>query len=185
MFNKIKKIYAFFRSTFIDQRKYIYLNLELDQFDNSFVRDNEGLNIYLADISDKEKIKADLYPYFDNQQNYFKQYLSFDDNDVLCYLASKETKIVHYFLVFKNAKNSPLNKTRFKTKIGNYDHAAYLGNAFTISSERGGWIVLQVLSVIINELKISYNIKNALVLVHPDTPGALKFYQRLGFKRVY
>ena len=68
MFNKIKKIYAFFRSTFIDQRKYIYLNLELDQFDNSFVRDNEGLNIHLADISDKEKIKADLYPYFDNQQ---------------------------------------------------------------------------------------------------------------------
>ena len=184
MLSKIKKIYVLFRAKIIEQRRYTYLNLEIDDFDNSFHRHNDKLKIYLADISDKKKIEEDLFPHFDDQQNYFKQFLTFDNQDILCYVASRDKKIVHYFLVFKNAKNSPLNRTRFKTKIDNYPDASYLGNAFTISSERGGWIVLQVLSVIIKELKISYNIKNILVLIHPDTPGALRFYQRLGFKRV-
>ena len=153
-------------------------------YQSNLVKANNKINskVFVANSDDRESIEEDLFPHFDKQQDYFKQFLKFDREDILCYLCKKNHRLIHYFLVFKNAKTSPLLKTRFKKNLDSYDQTAYLGNAFTISSERGGWIVLQVLSKIIQDFSDLHGISKFIVLVHPDTPGALKFYQKCGFK---
>ena len=170
-----------FSKVFVEP-KFIYLSLEAENFKHSLNKTDTNSKVFVANSDHKESIEEDLFPHFDNQQDYFKQFLNFDREDILCYLCKKNHKLVHYFLVFKNARTSPLLKTRFKKKLDSYDQTAYLGNAFTISSERGGWIVLKVLSRIVQDLSDLHGISKFIVLVHPDTPGALKFYQRLGFK---
>ncbi len=170
-----------FSKVFVEP-KFIYLSLDAENFKHSLNKTDTNSKVFVANSYHKESIEEDLFPHFDNQQDYFKQFLNFDREDILCYLCKKNHKLVHYFLVFKNARTSPLLKTRFKKKLDSYDQTAYLGNAFTISSERGGWIVLKVLSRIVQDLSDLHGISKFIVLVHPDTPGALKFYQRLGFK---
>ena len=100
----------------------------------------------------------------------------------MCYVCQKEEKFVHYFLVFLEANNSPLMKTPFINKKYPLDNCAYLGNAFTVPGERGGWIVLQVLGAIMRDFKDLQSARIALVLIHPKTRGALRFYKNLGFK---
>ena len=179
-----KKIYSFLKFQLVDQKNYVFLSLSSVDFKHSIVKYDENLKIFLANSSHKLKIKNDLIPHFDEQQDYFKQFLDFEREDILCYLCEKDNKIVHYFLVFTDSKNSPLKKTRFKKSLKSFSQSAYLGNTFTIKKERGGWIVLQVLSKIVRDLEELHDIKDILVLIHPETRGALKFYQRLGFKIV-
>ena len=178
-----RKIIEFLKSKFFDQRKYIYLKLETKNFRYSSARVDNSLDVFLANSDDKEDIKRDLYPYFINEkQEYFKQFLNFDREDILCYLGKKNNKIAHYFLVHIDLKNSPLRKTRFKKIMNSYSEYAYLGNAFTIPEERGGWIFLIVLSKIIKDLKDLYGFERMVLIMHEDTKGAVKFYQRLGFE---
>ena len=178
----LSRIFNYLISKVFEEPKFIYLSLDAENFKHSFNKTDRNSKVFIANIDHKESIEKELFPHFDNQQEYFKQFLNFDREDILCYLCEKNNKLVHYFLVFKNVKTSPLLKTRFKKKLDSCHQTAYLGNAFTISSERGGWIVLQVLSKIIQDLRELHGISKFIVLVHPDTPGALKFYKRLGFQ---
>ncbi len=178
----LSTIYDYLISKVFVEQKYIYLSLDAENFKHSLNKTDINSKVFVANSDDRESIEEDLFPHFDKQQDYFKQFLKFDREDILCYLCKKNHRLIHYFLVFKNAKTSPLLKTRFKKNLDSYDQTAYLGNAFTISSERGGWIVLQVLSKIIQDFSDLHGISKFIVLVHPDTPGALKFYQKCGFK---
>jgi hypothetical protein len=176
------KVAEFLRNEFIDKWRLIYLYCDIDNFSKGKIKVDSKLKIFLATDNHLDKIKEDLYPYFDSQQNYFKKFIEDTDKDVLCYVCQKDEKFVHYFLVFLQAKNSPLMKTPFNKKDYPIDDCAYLGNAFTIPEERGGWIVLQVLGAIMKDLKDLKNARRALVLIHPKTRGALRFYKNLGFK---
>jgi len=178
----IRKIFYFLKSRFFDQKKFIYLSLNSKDFKYSLVKSDGNLEVLLAKEENKTEIIKDLYPYFDQDQEYFKQFLNFDREDILCYLGKRNDKIVHYFLVFTKAMESPLTKTKFRNYLGSFPNSAYLGNVFTIPKERGSWIVLQVLSKIIKDLQDIHGITRLLVLIHPDTRGALKFYERLGFQ---
>lgn len=182
MLKNLSKIFKYLVSKLFIEPKFVYLSLDAENFTKFFNKNEEDSKVFLANLDHKGLIEEDLFPHFDEQQDYFRQFLNFDREDVLCYLCQKNNKLVHYFLVFKNAKTSPLQRTRFKKNLDSYDQTAYLGNAFTIASERGGWIVLEVLSRIVKDLKDLHGITKFIVLIHPDTPGALKFYQRLGFK---
>tara|TARA_B100001250_G_C19814436_1_gene797510 strand:+ start:2970 stop:3533 length:564 start_codon:yes stop_codon:yes gene_type:complete len=183
MIIKLHKIIEFLKSKLFEQKKYIYLSLKAENFKYSAVKKDDKLKVFLADLNYKKAIEKDLYPYFvKEKQEYFKQFLNFDREDVLCYLCEKDNKIVHYFLVHTDLKQSPLRKTRFKKIINSYSDYAYLGNAFTVPEERGGWIFLLVLSRIIKDLKDLYGFNRMVLIFHEDTKGAVKFYQRLGFE---
>ena len=60
--------------------------------------------------------------------------------------------------------------------------SAYLGSAFTSPDARGFWIMPYSISHIINYLKEETNQKNVIFLLHKNMPGAIQFYQKLGFK---
>ena len=110
-----------------------------------------------------------------------KRYISrIGESSFKCFIAENEGKIIHYFLVFDKALESPLMQTPFYKEKA-YDSDAYLGSAFTLPSARGLWVMPLVLTEIILFLKNNTNATRALVLVHEDTVGAVTFFSRLGF----
>ena len=180
----LKKIISYFKNNFYEKWRYIYLVLNIEDFNLNSLKKDESLVITIAEKNNIKEIKKDLYPYFDTDQDYFKHYIErIGEKSFSCFLAKKGNKIVHYFLVFNNAVNSPLYKTPLRKSLY-YDTDAYLGNAFTLPSARGMWILPVVMNKIMNYLSKESKIKRVLVLVHKDTPGAVGFYKRLGFKEI-
>ena len=146
--------------------------------DNSMV-------VKLAEKKDIERIKTNIFPYLtareiDNDGQYFDR---IGDDDFSCFIIENEGSIVHYFLVFENAINSPLAKTPLDKSIIQ-DGDSYLGTAFTIPEVRGLWITPISLSAILLYLRDTVKSKKAFVLVHKDTPGAAEFYKKLGFSMI-
>ncbi len=109
--------------------------------------------------------------------------VNFDEQGQNFFICLKNNSIVHYFLTYEDASLSPLINTPFnKSLIKKGD--AYLGSTFTIPRERGNWIVPSSISYIIDYYKNLNSVKKLFVLVNKETPGAIEFYERLGFNRV-
>ena len=97
-----------------------------------------------------------------------------------CFLAERRNKIVHYSLLFENARNSPIIQTPIiKSKINSSD--AYLGTVFTIPEARGSMIMPHTVLSIFSYLYKNTNVQRILVIVHKSTLGAEGFYRRNGF----
>jgi len=165
----------------IDKWKFVYFELNLNKLPYSLPDKQESLVVRRVNNSDISKIQKELYPYMGKKQEYDKRYIeNIDEYRYECFIAEVEGKVVHYFMVFSNAKESPLIDTPFKKeKIKEND--IYLGNTFTIPSARGMWIVPHVMLDIILYYQKNSNATRALLLVHEDTPGAVGFFKRLGF----
>ena len=160
----------------------IYLEKSLDDSIFNIPNTDESLVVRVAEKKDIEKIKTNIFPYLtardiDNDGRYFNR---IGDDDFTCFIAEKDGSVVHFFLVYENALNSPLTKTPFNKSIIQ-DAEAYLGNTFTIPEARGLWIAPISLSIILLYLRDTVKAKKAYVLVHKDTPGADAFYKKLGF----
>jgi ribosomal protein S18 acetylase RimI-like enzyme len=157
----------------------VYFELNINEYHMSLTPD-DSLLFRKASDADYKKIVRDIYPLLDGYGENDKKYLK-HPNKYTVFIAEKENRIIHYFLVFENPINSPLTQTPiFKDIIGK--DSAYLGSAFTSPHARGSWIMTFSVSHIINYLKEETNAKKALLLVHKDTLGASEFYKRLGFK---
>lgn len=168
----------------IEKWKFIYFEVEISNFKPKMPTDNT-LKIINGTTQDLKKIEEDLFPFFTHKQEYDKRFIyKLGEDGINCFLAEKKGKFVHYFMVFSNARNSPLAKTTFnKKEIKEND--IYLGNAFTVPLERGSLILPSVLKFILEHFKSSYESKKrAILLVHEDTLGAEKFYSILGFKKI-
>ena len=164
--------------------KWEFVYFELSVHDFSFINPKVGSRIEVkkATQADIKKIEHDLYPHFTHKQDFDKKYISqIGEHGVNCFIASIDNQIVHYFMLFENALESPLMVTPFKESLAQRTDA-YLGNAFTIPQTRGYWILPMVLSEIFSYLRTKKDIKRAILLVHTDTPSATDFFQRIGFK---
>ena len=164
-----------------DKWRFIYFELNLTEVYYSLPEMDASLVVRRAMFGDIKKIQDDIYPFMTSKQEFDKRYIErIGDDDFECFFAEKNGKVVHYFIVFNSALNSPLLQTPFdKKKILPND--AYLGNAFTVPEARGIWIVPHVLLSIISYFHNKKNMRRALLLVHEDTPGAVGFFKRLGF----
>jgi len=166
-----------------DQWEFVYFELLLDKAALSFPM-KEPLIVRPAVPDDIPRIESDIFPFLSNNEEEDKRYISLIGKEGFkCFIAEKEGKLVHYFLVFDTALESPLIKTPFdKGKVRGGD--AYLGSAFTSPHARGLWIVPFSLSKICEYLINETDANRALVLVHRDTPGAISFFKRLGFREI-
>jgi len=151
--------------------------LDIDKYQS--LSDNKKTKFRKANFADKNKIQNDIYPYLDGYGENDKKYLEEPESHTI-FISEKEKKIIHYFLVFEDAQQSPLIKTPINKKFIN-NETAYLGSAFTVPEERGLWITIYSVAFIIKYLKQNTDIKKVLLLVHDKTSGAIEFYQRLGF----
>ncbi len=167
---------------FKEKWRFIYFELdmkkvppyELPKIDDSIV-------IRIAKKEDIAKIKSDIYPVLTPKEENDKRYIERIGIELFkCFIAERNGKILHYFLVFESAQKSPLIQTPIKsTKIHSGD--AYLGTAFTAPEARGLWIVPHTLLSIFSYLEHNTDVRRILAIVHKDTPGAEGFYKRLGF----
>jgi len=180
----LNKTIKYFQNKLYEKWRYIYLALDINDFAFKFLKKDDSLVISIAGKENIKEIKKDLYPQFDPDQDFFKQYVDrIGDDSFSCFIAKRDTRIVHYFIVFENAIDSPLVKTPLRKSLYS-DKDAYLGNAFTVPSERGAWILPGVIVAVIDYLRKETEVKRVLVLVHQDTLGAATFYEKLGFRKI-
>ncbi len=179
----IYKLIKYIRYKLKEQWEFIYFELPLNEANIVFISNNV-ITIRPAVRDDIPKIETDIYPYIGSHEENDKRYISaIGTKGFKCFIAEKDNKIVHYFQVFERALKSPLIDTPFnKANIRNED--VYLGSAFTSPNARGMWIMPYSLSKICDYLKTNTDATRVLVLVHKDTPGAVSFYKRLGFKQI-
>jgi len=181
IFELLKRFQDYIHHHLRDKWRFIYFELNLTEVNYSLPEMDESLVVKRAKHGDIKKIQDDMYPFMTTKQEFDKRYIEqIGDDGFECFFAEKDGKVVHYFMVFNNALNSPLIQTPFdKKKILPND--AYLGSAFTTPEARGIWIVPHVLLSIISYFHDKENMQRALLLVHEDTPGAVGFFKRLGF----
>lgn len=197
IFNKFNRVYELFSeggvSRVLEQTvayvryhtkekwRFVYFELDLTANPYSLPETGSSMAVRRAQSADISKIKNDLYPYMEDKQEFDKRYIDqIGEGNYNCFIAEIDNKVVHYFMVFNSATDSPLMQTPFdKHKVKEKD--AYLGNAYTIPDERGMWIVPHVLLRIIHYLQKETTATRALLLVHENTPGAEGFFSRLGF----
>ena len=116
------------------------------------------------DAEEVEKIQHDIFPYMSELAISDKrEILEIGKKDMLCFLAERDNKFVHYTLIYTNIFNSPLMQTPFDKSSLSSQHV-YLSSAYTVDSERGSWIHLQALSYIIEYLKTPLTQKEILSL---------------------
>lgn len=175
-------LFAYFRNNFKEKWKYTYFSISLKNETYTLPQLNNSFDIRIATPLDISKIESEIYPFLTpNQENDKRDILRIGQKGMICFIAEREKKIVHYFLVFDCALESPLMKTPFdKGKI--LENDAYLGSTFTVPDARGLWILPHSLLFILSFLRNNTNASRALLLVHEDTPGAVGFFRRLGFK---
>lgn len=180
----IKKLFDFFKYNLIDKYKFIYLGINILDFSFRFSEITSTFNIRIATKGDIIKIENDIYPFTGKREEYDKRFISkIGEENIIVVLMEKNNKIIHYSLVFKNAIDSPLIKTPLKKHHFNKE-SAYLGSVFTVPNQRGAFILPSVLGFIIKYLTENSKINRLILLVHPKTTGASKFYQALGFKKI-
>ena len=181
IFELLKRFQDYIHHHLRDKWRFIYFELNLTEVNYSLPEMDESLVVKRAKHGDIKKIQDDMYPFMTTKQEFDKRYIEqIGDDGFECFVAEKNGKVVHYFMVFNNALNSPLIQTPFdEKKILPND--AYLGSAFTVPEARGIWIVPHVLLSIISYFHDKENMQRALLLVHEDTPGAVGFFKRLGF----
>jgi len=162
--------------------KFVYFELVVEEF--SFQKRNKDSNIEVkkATKADLSKISSDLYRHFTHQQDFDKKYISqIGEKGINCFVAVINNQIVHYFMLFENALESPLMITPFKKRLIE-ESDAFLGNAFTIPKARGYWVLPEVLSEIFSYLQTNKGINRAILIAHTDTPSATEFFEKIGFK---
>ncbi len=180
----IKDVISYLQYNLKEKWEFVYLERRLDDPAFSLPEIDKSLNIRIATQEDLPKIESDIYPLLTSaEQNDKKSFAEIGKNGLNCFIAEKDNKVVHYFLVHEKARESGLMKTPIdKAKV--LDQDAYLVSTFTSPDSRGLWIVPHTLLRIFEYLKSHTAASRVLVLVHKDTLGAEAFYRRLGFSVV-
>ena len=177
-----KQIIAYVYNHIKEKWRFTYFELDLTKKPYSLPDIDKSTLIRRAKPADIGQIRTDLYPYMEDGQEYDKKHMEcVGGGNIECFLTEKEGKLVSYFVVFKEANRSPLMKTPFQKGLLK-ESDAYLSSTFTVPSARGMWIVPHLLLSIIDYLQKESQATRAILLVHEDTPGAIGFYKRLGFK---
>lgn len=177
----LNKIILFLRNHLREKWRFTYFELELNNAVFDLPPIDDSLVLREATRGDIPRFEKDIYPHLSQGEQNDHRYISEIGNDeFICYIGEYNNRIVHYFLVYKSALNSPLTKTPlYRSQIKQGD--AYLGSTFTVPEVRGLWIVPHSIASIIKSLQQIKTVKRVLVLVHHDTPGAIEFYKRMGF----
>ena len=178
------KDYLFYYIRYNLKDKWHFVFFELDLTDVSFSLPDMNISILVrrAKPEDIPKIKNDIYPYMQDDQEFDKRYIDrIGEGNINCFIAEVDNKVVHYFIVFNEATDSPLMQTPFdKQKVTKKD--AYMSSTFTIPEARGKWVVPYVILSIIDYFQKETNAIRALLFVDENTAGAVGFYSRLGFE---
>ena len=184
MFRLLAKVFWYVKYNLFDKWNFIYLEINLNDDIVSMPVVDPAVEIRKARREDLDDFRRDIFPMLTQAEANDVRYIErLGDDDFSCFIAVKNEKIIHYFLVFENSLASPLVKTPFDKALMRPIYS-YLGTAFVVPEARGLWLVPSSLSMILKYLRDGVGSKKAYVLVHNDTPGAIDFYLKMGFNIV-
>jgi len=177
----IELIRAFLVYQVYEKWRFVYFEKCIEKVPFKLPKLEDSIIIREAVEDDIPQIKNDIYPFLTEKEGNDKRYIEkIGTTQVKCFLAERQSKIVHYSLLFENAINSPIMQTPIiKSKINSSD--AYLGTVFTIPEARGLRIMPHTVLRIFSHLYKNTSTKRILVIVHKSTFGAEGFYRRNGF----
>lgn len=178
MITDTKRVWSLVKYKLVDQWRFEYF--ELDIKNAELVCKSEEVAFRIAEAEDVGKIVADIYPNLDGYGESDKRHLE-KPGENLVFLGETKSVIAHYWIVFRSALDSPLVRTPIRRCVIG-ERSAYLGSVFTAPGERGSWIVVHSISHIIRYLREKTDRERVLLVVHRDTPGAMAFYRRMGFR---
>lgn len=176
----MKGLFASLRYKILDQWRFRYFYLFLDRSEDLRLSDNPAIRIFKLSSSNLDQVRSDLFHAMgDNSKDrsIFEVYHS--HQDVECWLAERDRKIVHYCWVFYNVYMSPIATTPFRKSLLRSDDI-FIGPVFT-SPQARGFIFLVTLCKILNELKGVCRYRRVLVFAYSKNIGAFSFYRRMGF----
>lgn len=176
------KIFNYLKNHLYTKWQYKYFFIDTDSFKNNY-SDKENKFIFkFAQKEDYNNLKLNIFPILtDSQSNDYKEFNRIGETDFLCLLCFYKEKIIHYTLVYKNIYKSPLINTPLLKHLYNINDI-YIGSAFTSPEYRGLMIMPNSILFLISYFKFS-NYKRIILLIHSNTPGAIAFYNRLGFSQ--
>ena len=173
-------LFSYLKHHFIEKWRFVYLEFDLKTTIIELPTP-DGLSIRIASDRDVARFALDVFPYLTPNQSFDKRLIIGGyDSGMQIYIAERQNKILHYFIFFKSALKSPLMDTPVSKKLLSISDA-YLGGTFTVPDARGSWIVAHVLQKILMSLKGDGITQRVILIVHPDTPGAITFFEKMGF----
>ena len=174
-----RKAYDYMRYHLDDKWRFVYLQFDLAA-QKATMTPNPALTVRVATAADMARIHDELFPEMQGEQNYDKRYFDrMDKDDVLCFVAERDGRLIHYSWVFLDVKASPMVEApmdRHCLREGD----VFVGPVFTVPGARG-FVYPHVLSAIIRQLQCTSGARRIVLFVYEKNPGAVAFHKRMGF----
>ena len=117
IFGTISILSEYIRYNLNDKWRFIFFEINLTMPPFSLPKKDESILIRRAKTKDYVKIKNDLYPHMGHKQEFDKKYFDqISETGVNCFIAELDNKLIHYFMVFDSAMDSPLIQTPFDNR---------------------------------------------------------------------
>ena len=108
----------YIRYNLTEKWRFIFFEINLTTPPFSLPKKDESILIRRAETKDYTKIKNDLYPFMGHKQEFDKKYFNqISETGINCFIAEVDNKLIHYFMVFDSAIESPLVQTPFDKQI--------------------------------------------------------------------
>lgn len=181
MITFFRRVLNYARYKLYDQWHFVYFAFPLER--ELTLSSVPSVALRKATSEDLPKIKQELFLYMEGDEG-DKEYFKFlGQEGIECFLVERDGILVNFTWLFTDLTHAPIMRTPLpKKKLRKGD--AFIGPIFTRPDVRGLWIFPSVLAHIVDDLKGSKGIYRALVFVYDKNPGAVRFYERLGFERL-
>ena len=178
----LRKIARHLRYHLDDKWRFVYLQFPLAA-SVSAMPPNPALDVRVATRADLSRIHDELVPEMQGEQIYDKRYFDrLGDDEVVCFIAERDGRLIHYSWVFLDLFASPLAGAPVdRRSICEGD--VFVGPVFTIPAARG-FVYPHVLTAITRYLQVRPKARRIVLFVYEKNPGAVAFHKRMGFTEI-
>ena len=140
---------------------------------------------YNCDDLNDQSIKNKMVNFFQFSELFNNKEFQCDQEIIIfAVIRGDDKSIIHATIVYPNSLFSPLSRLPFRSNLIN-DKVAYLSSGYTLPSYRLAPLSVITLAHFLPRLYEDYKIKGTLNLVHSSTPGAARYFEIIGFKKVF
>lgn len=175
----VRKMRDHLRYHLDDKWRFVYLQFDLS-VQTVTMAPNSALTIRVATMADAARIHSELFTEMQGEQSYDKRYFDLlGRDDVLCFVAERGGRLIHYSWVFFDVGASPMVETPVDRRCLR-EGDVFVGPVFTVPDARG-FVYPHVLSAIIRQLQGTLGARRIVLFVYEKNQGAVAFHKRMGF----
>ena len=185
----INKLYSYLMNHMFIKWQFIYFWNNRMQLNAKYsnIKLPEGLIFakYNCDDLNDQSIKNKMVNFFQFSELFNNKEFQCDQEIIIfAVIRGDDKSIIHATIVYPNSLFSPLSRLPFRSNLIN-DKVAYLSSGYTLPSYRLAPLSVITLAHFLPRLYEDYKIKGTLNLVHSSTPGAARYFEVIGFKKVF